>query len=82
MKYTAEDFNLDDAPVKMVEYVIDNVEDFGERYHKALTKVDRMRCPLSMADCELYDEICDMVDDWCEDNGDDADEYDVEEIFC
>lgn len=81
MKYKPEDFNLDNAPKELVQYVIDNVEDFGRRYQKALTKIDRMRCPLRMADSYLYDEICNNVEDWCSDNDEKFDDYDVDEIF-
>lgn len=81
IKYKPEDFNLDNAPKDMVQYVIDNIDDFGKRYQKALTKIDRMRCPLRMADSNLYDEICDQVSDWCSDNNDDIDNYDIDEIF-
>ena len=68
IKYKPDDFNLDNAPKELVQYVIDNVDDFGRRYQKALTKIDRMRCPLRMADSNLYNEICDNVEDWCSDN--------------
>ena len=81
IKYKPEDFNLDNAPKELVQYVIDNVEDFGRRYQKALTKIDRMRCPLRMADSYLYDEICNNVEDWCSDNDENFDDYDVDEIF-
>lgn len=81
MKYKPEDFNLDNAPKELVQYVIDNVDDFGRRYQKALTKIDRMRCPLRMADGDLYDDICDNVEDWCSDNDKEFDDYDVDEIF-
>lgn len=81
MKYKPEDFNLDNAPKELVQYVIDNVDDFGRRYQKALTKVDRMRCPLRMADSDLYNEICDNVEDWCSDNDEKFDDYDIDEIF-
>lgn len=81
IKYKPEDFNLDNAPKELVQYVIDNVDDFGKRYQKALTKIDRMRCPLRTADSNLYDEICDTVEDWCSDNDEKFDDYNVDEIF-
>lgn len=81
IKYKPDDFNLDNAPKELVQYVIDNVDDFGRRYQKALTKIDRMRCPLRMADSNLYNEICDNVEDWCSDNDDNIDNYDIDEIF-
>lgn len=45
-----------------------NVEDFEVRLQLALKRMDRMRCPLSMADGMLYDEIIDAVEEWCDDN--------------
>ena len=81
IKYKPEDFNLDNAPKELVQYVIDNVDDFGKRYQKALTKIDRMRCPLRMADSNLYNEIYDTAEEWCSDNDDNIDNYDIDEIF-
>lgn len=81
IKYKPSDFNLENAPKELVQYIIDNVDDFGRRYQKALTKVDRMRCPLATADSELYNEIMDRGTDWCTDNDDDMDNYSIEEIF-
>lgn len=80
--YTAEDFNTENAPKEMVQYVIDNIEDFDDRYGRALYIMDRNRCPIYYADQKLYTEIIDCVDDWCNDNEDNSDLYDIEEIFC
>lgn len=33
-----------------------------------LNKMDRMRCPLRMADEELFNDIADAVEEWCDDN--------------
>lgn len=79
--YTANDFNCDSASPEMVQYVIDNVDDFSGRYSRALTMMDRRRCPLRYADERLYGEMCDAIEDWCADNGCDASEFSVEEIF-
>lgn len=46
-----------------------------------LTMMDRRRCPLRYADDRLYGEMCDAIEDWCADNGCDASEFSVEEIF-
>lgn len=48
--------------------VRNNVEDYEERLQLALKRMDRMRCPLSMADRSLYDEIVDAISEWCDDN--------------
>ena len=84
--YTAEDFNLTNAPKEMVQHVIDNVEDFEPRYQHALNVMDKKRCPLHVADFELYDEMYDAMVDWCIENDElcilDDGIADVEEIFC
>lgn len=49
-------------------FVRNNVEDFEVRLQLALKRMDRMRCPLSMADGMLYDEIVDAIEEWCDDN--------------
>lgn len=80
--YKPNDFNLTNAPEEMVQYVIDNVEDFEPRYKRALNIMDRKRCSLRNADFELYDNILDACVDWFNENGDGgAIGYDIEEIF-
>lgn len=85
MEYSVEDFNLEgDVPREMVQYVIDNIEDFGVRYYLALKMMDRMRCPLSMANESLYDEIKEKMVEWAMDNNitdSEFEEFDAEEIF-
>ena len=62
---------------EIAAYVRNNVEFFEERLQLALSKMDRMRCPLSFADQELYDDISNAIDDWCLDNEVDNDwDYD------
>ena len=70
--YTANDFNINNAPKAMVQYVIDMVEDFDSRYQRALSIIGRDRCPLWMADQSLSMEIQDCIDDWCNDIYDDS----------
>lgn len=85
--YTADEFNTENAPKEMVQYVIDNVLDFDIRYQCALNIIRRDRCPLRMADLCLYTEIEDMIIEWCDlessikDKHIWADDYDIEEIF-
>ena len=50
---------------ELAAFVRNNVEFFEERLQPALSKMDRMRCPLRFADHELYDDICDAIEDWC-----------------
>jgi len=79
--YTADDFNTENAPKEMVQYVIDNVVDFEPRYQHALSIIGRDRCPLSMADYDLFEDINDAMSDWAFDNDVDEGEFDIEEIF-
>ncbi len=85
--YTSDDFNTENAPKEMVQYVIDNVDDFEPRYQHALSIIGRDRCPLRMANLCLYAEIEDMIKEWCEEdnwlneNSRNPDDYDIEEIF-
>lgn len=79
--YTADDFNTENAPKEMVQYIIDNIEDFEHRYQHALEIIGRDRCPIWQADQSLYMEMQDNLDDWCNDNEDNSDLYDVNEIF-
>lgn len=53
---------------EIAAYCRNNIEDFEERVQLALKKMGRMRCPFSMADQELYDDIVNCICEWCEDN--------------
>lgn len=57
-----------DKKKEIAAFVRNNIEDFEERLQLALKRMDRMRCPLRMADGILYDEIVDSIDEWCNDN--------------
>lgn len=54
-----------------------SIEDYDEKVSIAWGYMDRMRCPLSMAFSELYDEIIEVL----EDNEIDWEELDIEEII-
>ena len=66
---------------ELAAYVRNNVEDFEERLQLALKRMDRMRCPLSMADCMLYDEIVDAIEEWCDDNEVNNEDFDYEDLI-
>lgn len=67
---------------EIAAYCRNNIEDFEERVQLALKKMDRMRCPLRMADGELFDEMTDTICEWCEDNGYSVDFFeDLDEII-
>lgn len=61
---------------EIAAYVRNSVEDYEIRFSLALKRMDRMRCPLRMADGGLFDEIVDAVSEWCEDNDVSVDFYD------
>ena len=79
--YTADDFNTENAPKEMVQYVIDNVQDFNARYARAWKIIGRDRCPLRIASYGLYSDIEEYIGEWCHDNEDCSNLYDIEEIF-
>lgn len=83
--YRPEDFNLTNAPREMVQYVLDNVEDFDIRYSLALKTIDKCRCPLRLANDSLFDEIQGAMVEWAmyESNltDEEFEELDAEEIF-
>lgn len=66
---------------EIAAYVRQNVEFFEERLQLALNKMDRMRCPLRMADSYLWNEICDAADDWSCDNNVNIEDVDLEDIL-
>ena len=43
--------------------------------------MDRMRCPFSMALPTLYDMVCEVAEEWAEENGIEYEEIDIEEII-
>jgi hypothetical protein len=61
---------------EIAAYVAEHIEDYEMKVHIALNRIDRMRCPLSMADPILYDEIEDAIKDWCDDNEFSYDDWD------
>ena len=65
-------------------YLRETVEDFDVRVNLALKTMDKMRCSFDYADCDLYDECYDKIEEWCENNDvDTIYQYivDVEEII-
>ena len=66
---------------EVAAYVRNNVEFFEERLQLALNKMDRMRCPLQMADEELYNDIINAIEEWCWDNDVDCSEVDWDDAI-
>ena len=59
-----------------------NVEDYEYRVQRAMVKIDRMRCPLSQADGELYNEMVEAIEDYIADNDLNEDyDFDPEDII-
>jgi len=59
------------------------IDHFNLKEFLALETIDRDRCPLSMANERLYNEMESAISDYCEDNEIDLEEYDIdtEDIF-
>ncbi len=69
---------------KIAAYCRSRIEDYDLRVKLALNVMDRMRCPLQVADYLLYTEIYNCACDWADDNDysvDFFDGIDVEEII-
>ena len=66
---------------EIAAYVRNNVEFFEDRLQMALNKMERMRCPLSFADQELYDDIINAIEDWCDDYEVCYDDVDWDEVI-
>lgn len=82
--YKPNDVKLTNAPEEMVQYVINNVEDFEPRYKHALGIMDKQRCPIIVADSDLHDDIYNAMCDWTLNELETYPEdlnYDIEEIF-
>lgn len=58
-----------------------NVEFFEERLQWALDKMERMRCPLSFADEELFNDIVNAIEEWCDDHDVCYDEVDWDDVI-
>ena len=70
-----------DAMQAVEKYVKENIENFDLRYELALDTENQMRCSLEYADNQLYTKIIDRMAEWCEENDEDINEFDVEDIF-
>lgn len=61
--------------------VFGDIEDFEVRRELAMSRMDKMRSPLRVVDSSLYDEMYDKLSEWCDENGFNVDEFDVENII-
>jgi hypothetical protein len=62
------------------EYLKSVIWDYELRAELALNNMNRMRCSLEYADPELYEEMYDIVEEWCDDNGV-TNDFDMEELL-
>ena len=62
-------------------YIQNNVEDFEERSGYAFYVIDRERRPLCNADYQLYKDMYDCAEEYCEINGLDIDDFDMEDYL-
>lgn len=82
--YTADDFNTENAPKEMVQYVIGHVPDFTNRYMSAHYRMGSDRLPMYRADFTLFADIHEAMAEWAIDNNvsdEEFDDFDIEEIF-
>lgn len=70
--------------IELAEKCKDNYEgNWDLEVNLALDKMDKWRCPLNQVNQELHNFIMDMVEEYCDDNEIDFDEfyYDIDEIL-
>lgn len=72
---------MNDYKKELAAYVRNNVEFFEERLQWALDKMDRTRCPLSFADEELFNDIVNAIEEWCDDHEVCYDEVDWDDVI-
>lgn len=69
----------------LIAYINENWEMHPYEGKKAIEVMDHSHYPLSMANAELYDKLCDMINDFAEDNDlCDArwiEEIDIDKVF-
>lgn len=67
-----------------VRYCEDNIWEYKARLAMALSRIDRFRQPLELADPLLYDDILNALADCAQDCDIDEDNIDVEDVifFC
>ena len=66
---------------EIAAYVRNNVEDYELRLQLALKVIGRDRCGLKQAAPMLYNEIVDATCEWCDNNGVDCGDWDMDELI-
>ena len=76
--FVVADFDTSDMPPAAVQYVLDNVSDFDERYRDALDQMGEGHIEsLSDADSGLFEDISTAVTEWAEADGINTEEEDA-----
>ena len=63
------------------DYIKRNIEDFDRKEREALDTINNDRCPLKMAHSQLYEEIEELIGEYCEYYELNPDDYDTEDVF-
>lgn len=66
---------------QLAAYVAERIDEIDARVRSAYYYIETMRLPLRLADESLYSEIEEHIQDWCEDNGEDFEDIEVEDVF-
>lgn len=65
----------------ILDYCKENIHEYDVRADLAFDTMAKWRCPLSHADASLYSAMIDAIEEWADENGYNADDYDVEEVI-
>ena len=64
-----------------LNYCKENIPYFQPRYERAWDIIATNRCPAQMADRDLFSEIETAFEEFCDINGYDVEQYDIEELI-
>lgn len=65
----------------IADYCLENIWNFEERVQMALAKIDHWRCPLEQADYQLFEDICQAIEDCAIEYDIDCDNICVEDVI-
>lgn len=66
---------------ELAAYVRNNMEDYEPRQSLALKVIGRDRCGLKQSTPMLYNEIVDAICEWCDNNGVDCGDWDMDDVI-
>lgn len=64
------------ATKELIDFLYDNIDEFGDRTQLAINEGYRLHLRPSQVDYSLYDEICDSLEEYAEENGISQEEVD------